>query len=66
MASITREYKGWTLELQPDKGEYCAVFGLKLTSPGGDIKHLTTAGNTEDVALARGREIVDAEIELGA
>lgn len=64
MSSITKQYKGWTLELRPE-GDYCAVFALTLTSPQGRVKHLSTAGNTEEMALSRGREMVDAEIELG-
>ncbi|WP_022661428.1 hypothetical protein [Paucidesulfovibrio longus] len=65
MSNITKQYKGWTLELRPE-GDYCASFSLKLTSPQGRVKHLNTAGNTEEMAVARGKEIVDAEIELGA
>jgi hypothetical protein len=65
MTSITSQYKGWTLELRPE-GDYCAVFALKLTAPDGRVKHLNTAGNTEETAFARGREMVDAEIELAA
>ncbi|MBU1002638.1 MAG: hypothetical protein KKE73_08945 [Proteobacteria bacterium] len=55
-------YRGWTITLRPTE-EYCARFAMTLTAPDGGEKHFAAAGDTEARALARGREVVDMELD---
>lgn len=55
-------YRGWTITLRPTE-EYCARFSMTLTNPEGEEKHFSAAGDTEVRALARGREVIDMELD---
>lgn len=62
---ISKEYRGWTIELVPDKKFACSNFAMTLKSPEGTEKHVPAAGDSEDRAMERGREMIDMEHELG-
>jgi len=54
-------YKGYTIRIVPRK-EYCSNFALAiLNKRNEEIKHIAVAGETEEDALARGREVIDFE-----
>jgi hypothetical protein len=54
-------YKGYTIRIVPRK-EYCSNFALViLNDRNEEIKHIAAAGETEEDALARGREVIDFE-----
>lgn len=57
------DYRGWTIRLRPHN-EYCSRFAMTLISPDGKEKHFSAAGDTQDKALARAREVVDMEQDL--
>ncbi|KHK01512.1 hypothetical protein [Desulfovibrio sp. TomC] len=58
-------YKGYQIDLTP-RGDYCASFAADIRdSCGRLVSHLGVAGNTEDRAVARSRELVDFELAYG-
>lgn len=66
MQNIEREYKGWTIRLTPE-GEMCSAFAMVLLNADGEeVKHVKTAGATEERAIERGKEMIDMEIALAA
>ncbi|OLN27660.1 hypothetical protein DVDV_1996 [Desulfovibrio sp. DV] len=59
------EYKGYRIDLTP-RGDYCASFAADISDRSGRlVSHLGVAGNTEDRAVARSRELVDFELAYG-
>lgn len=57
---LREEYRGWTIQLRPHE-EHCSRFAMTLISPEGKEKHFSAAGDTQDKALARARDVVDME-----
>jgi hypothetical protein len=63
--TMTREYKGYRIELTPT-GDYCAAFAVDVRDGEGRlVSHLGVGGNTEARAVERGRELIDFERDLG-
>jgi len=59
-------YKGYSIELTPN-GEYCAAFAADIRDSSGHVvSHLGVAGNTEERAIDRARELVDFELAYGS
>ncbi len=62
---LTREYKGYTIRLHP-VGNYCSNFAVEMQDECGNVvRHVPAAGSTEETALARAREMIDIDLELG-
>jgi len=61
---LTHEYKGRTIRLHP-VGNYCSNFSMVMEDDCGNvIRHVPAAGDSEEKALARAREMIDIDIEL--
>lgn len=64
--SLRREYKGYGIELSP-RGEYCSNFAAEIRDDSGNlVSSLKTAGDTEERALSRSREVIDFELAYRA
>ncbi len=62
MTSLKREYKGFGIELSP-RGEFCSNFAAEIRDGSGNlVSSLKTAGDTEERALSRSREVIDFEL----
>jgi hypothetical protein len=57
--TLHRDYRGYDIELIP-RGDYCASFAVDIRDGSGRLMtHLGVGGNTEEMALERGREMID-------
>lgn len=66
MTSLQREYKGYGIELIP-RGEFCSNFAAEIRDASGNkVFSLKTAGDTEERAVARSREVIDFELAYRA
>lgn len=64
--TLHRTYKGYSIDLT-SRGDYCASFAADIRDSSGRlISHLGVAGNSEERALDRGRELIDFELEYGS
>lgn len=60
--TLTRDYKGYSIELTPG-GDYCASFAADIRDGSGRlVSHLGVAGNSEERAVSRGKEMIDFEL----
>lgn len=65
LTTLTHDYKGYAIELTP-RGDYCASFAADIRDGTGRlVSHLGVAGNTEDRAIERSRELIDFENAIG-
>ena len=65
-AALHRSYKGYGIDLT-SRGDYCASFAADIYDSSGRLtSHLGVAGNTEERALDRSRELIDFELEYGS
>jgi hypothetical protein len=65
LRTISREYKGYSIELAP-RGDYCSSFAADIRDGSGRVvSHLGVAGNTEERAVSRGKELIDFEMDYG-
>ncbi|WP_035275218.1 hypothetical protein [Desulfogranum japonicum] len=53
-------YKGWKIDVQ-NKSVRCSNFCFDITSPKGQSHHVEMAGDTEQRALERAKEMIDLE-----
>ncbi len=66
LTNLRHEYKGYSIELTPRR-EYCSSFAAEVRDPSGNVvSSLKTAGDTEEHAVARGRELIDFELAYKA
>jgi len=63
--TLHRTYKGYGIDLT-SRGDYCASFAADIYDSSGRLaSHLGVAGNSEERALDRSRELIDFELEYG-
>lgn len=63
LRTLQHGYKGYSIELTP-RGDYCATFAADIRDSSGRlVSHLGVAGNSEERAVARGRELIDFELD---
>ena len=66
LTTLRHNYKGFSIELTP-QGDYCSSFAADIRDSSGRlISHLGVAGNTEERAVERGRELIDMELEMSS
>ncbi len=62
LRTLKHDYKGYSIELTP-QGDYCSSFAVDIRDESGRlITHLGVAGNTEERAVERGKEVIDFEM----
>jgi len=63
LRTLQHGYKGYSIELTP-RGDYCASFAADIRDGSGRlVSHLGVAGNSEERAVARGKELIDFELD---
>ena len=64
--TLHRSYKGYAIDLT-SLGDYCASFAADIRDSSGRlVSHLGVAGNTEERAVDRSRELIDFELDYGS
>lgn len=64
--TLHSSYKGYSIDLT-SQGDYCASFAADIRDGSGRlVSHLGVAGNSEERAVDRSRELIDFELEYGS
>ena len=64
--TLHSSYKGYSIDLT-SRGDYCASFAADIRDGSGRlVSHLGVAGNSEERAVDRSRELIDFELEYGS
>lgn len=59
--TITDIYRGWAISVTAVDNQ-CSHFSFDITSPTGYTQHVSMGGISEQRAVERAREMIDAEI----